>query len=131
MTLPSLPFKERFTSGRQLLPGHRMNAYADMLTSYTGGIVATAAGTNLNSVQITSAFNDVSVVASANDSVLLPVAQIGLQICITNSDAADSLRVFPVGADTIKGAANFDMAAGVSTFFVCNKPGVWRTYNAA
>lgn len=134
--LPNLPFKDKFTSSRQLIPGSRINGLSDLLTSVKTGLTATPGGNNTNSVQLKDAFNEVSAVATANDSVLLPVAKAGLSVGIFNADAADSLRIFGSGTDTIKAGAgaataSSDLAAVTAALFICFKDGLWIRFTSA
>lgn len=125
--LPHLPFKERFVSSRQLLPGSRANAIADLLTSYAQ-YVAKAGGGAAGAPVLNAAYSELITVVSANDSVALPSAQIGLRIVVSNNGAA-SANVFPNGTDTAGGAAGAAKAVAVAACieFVCTKVGVWRT----
>lgn len=127
--LPSLPFKERFTSGRQLLPGHRMNSLCDMLTS-ASQVVALAGGNLPGAPVLNAAFVDLVTVATAADSAALPPAQIGMSITVTNSGVA-SATIWASGTDTISGAASQTHAPGVTVDYVCVKPGIWKRYTAA
>ena len=134
--LPNLPFREKFTSSRQLIPGSRINSLTDLLTSSKSGITATPGGNNTNSVQLNDAYNEISVVTTANDSVVLPLAKAGLRVGVLNSDAADSLRIFGFGTDTIKAgngaaAASSDLAAATAAVFECFKDGLWIRFTSA
>lgn len=125
--LPSLPFKDRFISSRQLLPGSRANDIADLLTS-ASQVVALAGGGAPGAPVLNAAYVDLITVATAADSVVLPKAQIGLRIVVSN-DGVASANVFPNGTDTAGGAAGaaFALAAAACVEFVCTKAGVWRT----
>ena len=128
--LPSLPFKERFTSSRQLLPGGRINSLSDMLTS-ASQIVALAGGGQAGAPVINSAYVDLITVATAADSVALPPATgSGLVINITN-DGVASANIFPSGTDVINAGgagAAVALAAGANAEFVSTKAGFWRRY---
>lgn len=135
MALPKLPLAI-FTKSRQLLSGEWANAITNLLTSSETGITATAAGTAVTSYQLKNAFNEITTVATANDGVVLPPAKAGLSIGVLNSDAADSLRVFGNGTDTIKtgagaAAASSDLAAVTAALFVCFKDGLWIRFTSA
>jgi len=133
MALPVLPFKLRFTSSRQLIPGDRVNAITDMLTSFAGAIIALAGGGFAGAPTINAAFNEITVAATGGDSVALPSAQVGLAITITNS-GAQSVNVFPQPTDIINaGAAGaaIALAAAATADYVCTKTGVWKRYASA
>lgn len=100
----------------------------DNLTAHAGGGQA-------NAVQITALQARVTVVASAGDSIILPVSQRGYQIAIVNDAAANACNVFPATGEQINGAgANvaFSLTAqnggGTGpTIFYCFTAGSWRT----
>lgn len=111
--------------------------------STTDAITARAGGAQANAVLLTSAYNRVTVVASAGDSVKLPLCAAGPQnavgngqpintigqiIYLTNADASDSMDVFPSTGDTINAvAANgaYAMAANKTAAFICASAGKW------
>lgn len=130
--LPKLPL-EIFTSSRQLLSGAWANAITNLLTSSATGITATPGGTAISSLVLNNTFNEITVVATANDSVTLPLARAGLNVYVTNSDAADSLRVFSQGTDYIKasGTTQVDINFGNTVEFICIKNGVWKYFTAS
>ena len=120
-----LPFPSKapnpYTTSKQLISGDDFNNVVAQLNSAEDAITATPAGTQETSYQLKAAVNNVTVVATANDGVRLPKGFVGLEVWIRNSDAADSLRVFPYPAtagaasDTINGGANFNIASGPTT----------------
>lgn len=135
MALPKLPLAI-FTKSKQLISGEWANAITNLLTSSKTGITATAGGTAVTSVQLNDSYNEITTVATANDGVVLPPAKAGLRIGVLNSDAADSLRVFGNGTDTIKtgagaAAASSDLAAVTGALFVCFKDGLWIRFTSA
>lgn len=124
--LPSLA-PNRYTSSRQLVSGADMNNLIDQLNSITTGIVAHAGGGRANAVQLDAATNVVSTVATANDSVKLPIGFPGLKVVIVNQDA-DAVGVYGYNAtDTINGGATVNQAQGTKTY-VCIAQGVWVSY---
>jgi hypothetical protein len=130
MPLPLLPFRTRYTTSKQLISGGRINEYADMLTSFQGGIVALAGGGRTGSPTLNAAFVELATVATGADSVQLPVAKVGLAITITNS-GANSAQIFANGTDTINGTAGATgvaLAAAATAEFICTKDGVWKRY---
>ena len=51
---------------------------------------------------LTKEINEVSTVASANDTVTLPTAEAGISLVIVNN-GTETLQVFPASADSIDG----------------------------
>ena len=104
-------------------------AVAD-LTSAQGAIVAFAGGGQANGFALTRSSNRVATVATAGDSVRLPLAVPGGQITVFNKAASNSLNVFPATGDAINAlAANAAYALAVTkgvTFF-CVTTGIWDT----
>ena len=130
--LPKLPFG-RYTSSRQLLPGDALNRLHDLLTSFQGTITALAGGGRAGSPVLNAAYNEITVCATGSDSVQLPIAQVGLNITVTNS-GAQSLQIFANGTDTINGTAGATGVALTATSvaeFTCTKVGIWRRYVSA
>lgn len=127
--LPNLPFKERFTSGRQLMPGSRANDIANMLTSYAQ-YVALAGGGVAGAPVINTAFAELITVVTAADSVALPPAQVGLMVNVTNNGAA-SANIYPSGTDGINAlgaGVAAALAVGANAEFICTKVGFWKRY---
>lgn len=133
MGLPILPWTP-YTSSRQLISGNRINHISDLLTSFQGSITALAGGTRTaNTPVLNAAFNEVTVCATDNDSVVLPVAKVGLRVEVTNSGAA-SLQIFGNGTDTINataGSVGVALAAAAAALFICTKNGVWKRFVSA
>lgn len=77
----------------------------------TDSVTAAAGGGQTNATQLTGVMANVTVVATAADSVKLPLGQAGMIYFLANSDAADSMQVFGAGTDTINGVAT---ATGVA-----------------
>lgn len=131
MPLPNLPFKSRYTSSRQLISGERINYYADLLTSYAQYSALAGGGySSLPAYTINAAFADITTVTNANDSIMLPLAQVGLTITVTN-DGAQQLALFPQPNDNISGSGagvSVTLAVGATTTYVCTKVGIWRRY---
>lgn len=136
--LPSLPFA-RFIPSRQLLPGSFANGLSDLLTSFQGAMVALAGGARNALTPVLNATScEVTTVANANDSVVLPIAKVGLTVTVLNS-AANSLQIFANGTDVIITGGNTSVAGSVGVAlatlttveFYCNKNGRWTRYLAA
>jgi hypothetical protein len=105
----------------------------------TTGIVALAGGGATGATQLVSPINKLGTVATAGDSVKLPLAtkpQVGEQILVIN-DTAASCDVFPGTGDNINAsAANLAFAVGAnkSCIFVLTTYGTageWNTFLSA
>lgn len=133
MALPSLPHTTRFIASRQLLPGSRINGIDDQMNSVQQ-IVARPGGTlAVDTPIINSANVELTVVATANDSVVLPPAKSGLEIVIINS-GAQSAQIFANGTDTINATAGnvgVALAAAACARYRCVKNGNWRRFVSA
>lgn len=124
---------QRFLASRQLLPGDWANAVTDSWLSVQT-VTATPAGTQATSIKLNAANVNITVVATANDGVLLPPAKAGMEVSIVNSDAADAAQIFASGSDTINataGAAGVSLAAGAAIILRCIKDGNWRRFVSA
>lgn len=131
LTLPKLPFNILITS-RQLISGLHINNLGGLLTSFIGSITATPNGTAANSLILDAAFIEITAVTTGNDSVTLPPAKVGLRVCITNSDGANTATIFANGTDTINAAsASVTLAAAATAMFVCTKNGIWKRFISA
>lgn len=98
--------------------------------SRTDSITAFAGGGQASATALDSGYNRVTVVATAADSVKLPLCRtgaaqsntVGMIVIVTNADAADSMNVFPQTSDSINAlAANaaYAMAANKTAAFIC------------
>lgn len=72
--------------------------------SAADGLTAHAGGTQAAALQLAAVINRVATVATAADSVKLPLAVAGA-ICIIVNDAANALQAFGAGTDTINDVA--------------------------
>lgn len=93
-------------------------------------ITAFAGGGQGSATAITAEQNNVTVCATAADSVLLPTASLGAKITIKNNGAAD-LAVFPAGAGTINGgsaSASITIPVGSTKIFEGTTTLNWETY---
>ena len=87
-------------------------------------ITATAAGTQVNSYQLTAGLSQITVVASGNDSVklpsttytpIIPGAPYGINVVIVNQ-SANTLGIFPfLSTDTINGGGAGAIFTGTTT----------------
>lgn len=102
-------------------------SYQDAMTAHAGG--GQGAGTPIANV-----INRFTVVASANDSSLLPASKPGMQITVINAAGANSMNVFPAVGEQVNalGAnAAFALAAGKTVTFYCTVAGQWHTILSA
>lgn len=100
------------------------------------GITAHAGGTQAAAVPITAMNAQVSVCATAGDSVVLPPAKVGMEVTVVNNGAA-SCNVFAAsqaqggvtGGDTMNQTQNGSVAVATNTItlFFCFVVGVWIT----
>lgn len=98
--------------------------------SVATALTATPGGAQVGALQITAYINIVSVVASANDSCMLPeiyADNVGLMVAIRNNGAND-MRVYPSVGKQINGAgANvpFVLPASASANFISVSATEW------
>ena len=91
------------------------------------GIVAHAGGGQTSATLLTAHINVISTVATAADSIKLPVSVAGMCIDASNSTAA-ALQVFGSGTDTINGVATatgVSVAAGKTGHWCVSAAGTW------
>lgn len=90
-------------------------------------VTAFAGGGQTSATLLKPGINVVTVVATAADSVKLPLAsQVGQAVVVINADSADSMQVFGSGTDTINGAATATgvaQAAGKLAVYYCTTLG--------
>lgn len=92
------------------------------------GVTARAGGGQALATALTGQVNRITVCASANDSVRLPVSVAGYAGFMVINDTANSLQVFGAGADTINNVAaatGVAVAAGKSLLVGCPVAGKW------
>lgn len=101
---------------------------------FIGGVTdaITAAGATQNTaIELTTASNNVTVVVAGADGVRLPIAQPGVQILVRNSDASDSLNIYPAtGAQINALGANaaFSLVAGSTIQLFATTTTQWFTF---
>lgn len=98
------------TSLVQLSPYGNWTITGFLLESYAEGITAFAGGGQTNATQLSAEVNRITTVATAGDSVKLPVASPGLTIMVINK-AAKPMQVFAATGETIDDVAS---ATGVT-----------------
>jgi len=92
-----------------------------------GAFTALAGGGQAGATLLTSQIAKVGTVATAGDSVLLPLSTPGHERIVVNA-TANSMNVFPQTGDTINALsanAAFAMAAGKTAHFYCPAAGQW------
>jgi len=102
--------------------------------SSTNGIIAFATGGQASAVLLSSVINRVTTVATAGDSVKLPLAVAGMQITVANAAAANSMNLFPNTGDAINALsanAAFAVAAGKTVALSCAVAGFWHAVLSA
>jgi len=107
----------------------RINLLQDLIDSTETGITAFAGGGQTNATQLTATYNEVTVVASAGDSVKLLAAVEGLKQIVKN-DGANNLAVFPATGDTIDDGtvnASITIAPGATVTFSAVDGTNWET----
>lgn len=127
--MAALTFLKRFQSGFRLFNGDDLNnALANPILSSQDAITAGAGGTQANGFQLAAAINRVSVVTSANDSLLLPASQPGAVVTVINDGAGNSMQVFGLGTDTINDvlfSTGVAVASGKTATYFCPVIGKW------
>jgi len=98
--------------------------------SVAAGLTAHAGGGQASALALTARVNQVSTVATAADSVVLPAAIAGEEIVVINAAAANAMNVFPATGDAINAlAANtaLSVVANKAIMFVCAVNGTWNS----
>lgn len=102
---------------------------AEEIESITAAITAHAGGGQGSAVQLTTTVNNITVSATAGDSVLLPEAVAGLRVVVQNYGAA-SAAVFPATGETIDGGsanASINLPSGARIEFIATTTSNWTT----
>ncbi len=106
-----------------------INNASTTLEQATTGITAFATGGQASATQLSTYYNDVTVCATAGDSVKLPTAALST-VCIVKNNGAASLNVFPYTGDCINAlAANLAVAVpvGAEVKFVAISATTWES----
>lgn len=95
--------------------------FATVIGGVQTGLTALASGGASGATAITGAYATVTVVATDNDSAILPADMPqGARVMIANLDAAQDVKVFPNTGGTINGAAvNIGLAVGQQQTVEC------------
>jgi hypothetical protein len=117
-------FFQDLTPGARLIHGGDISRLVGIVASAKTGITALAGGGVVNATQLSAYINEVTTVATTNDSVKLQPAVAGMEVTVVNS-GANALRVYAYPADpnnTIQGAPQDDvitpLAGGANVAFV-------------
>lgn len=101
------------------------------LTDITNTITALAGGAQSATATNLTIVDDVTTVASSNDSITLPapLAPYGRQIFISNSAASNALKLFVVTPGTVNGiatATGYSLAAGKAAHCISVSSTNWQ-----
>ena len=119
------------TPGGQVASGQTWNGQLYGQNMAQDNITATHLGTQGTSLLITGPMARITTVASAGDSVTMPLSVRGMEIVLVNDAAANAANIFPALGDAINAlganaAFSLTVAAG-PTIFYCYSNGLWRT----
>lgn len=101
-----------------------------LLNTANDALTALAGGAQVGATALTAGINRVTTVASAADSVILPLATPGLEVVVINAAAANAMNVFPAVGDLINAlSANtaISVVANKTMRFHCAVAGKWNT----
>jgi hypothetical protein len=116
--------------GGAVLTGQTVSGFFYGTKMASDGLTATAAGTQGNSIVISTPISRFSTVATLNDSTTLPPGLRGMEVTIIN-DGAAGLKVWPALGEQINNAgANVGftpVAVGTPVLFFCTTNGQWHT----
>jgi hypothetical protein len=101
------------------------------LVNSISAAVAAAGANQANATALVSNINNVTVVATNADGVRLPTAIAGIRILIRNSDAADTLKIYPATGDQIDALgtnASYSLAAGSTIELFASTTTQWHTF---
>lgn len=122
LTQMTVSFNAILTQLKTITPSLVQGSAQTALTAHAGGGQASA-------LQLSAQFNRVSTVATAADSVALPVSSAGMWVAIAN-DGASSMQVFGVTPDTINNVATATgvaLPAGHAAIYFCAVAGKWSS----
>lgn len=100
------------------------------LTNPKTAITAHAGGGQANAVALQLGLNQITTVATGDDSVKLPASAAGNIVVVINAAAANSADVYPATGEAINAlAANaeFTLAANKVVIFFCAVAGTWNS----
>lgn len=93
--------------------------------------VSAAGATQGTATVLVSNINNVTVVAAAADGVRLPTAVAGMRILVRNSDAADTLKIYPATGGQINALGanvSFSLTAGSTIELMATTATQWFTF---
>ena len=93
--------------------------------------VSAAGATQATATALVSNINNVTVVAAAADGVRLPTAVAGMRILVRNTDALDTLKIYPATGGQINalGAnAAYSLVAGLTIELMATTATQWYTF---
>mgnify|MGYP000917482537 CR=1 FL=1 len=102
----------KYAGGNTAYP---LDAWLQAEEKVNAAVTAFAGGGQASATALTSTANIVTTVASANDSVKLPLAKKGMKVLVHNGHATNSMQVFGAGVDTINGVATGTGVAQAAT----------------
>lgn len=105
------------------LTGYYFRSRANALTAHAGGGQGSA-------LQLAAEINRVTVVATAGDSVKLPVSAAGMVVTVINADSADAMDCFPASGEVINALSPdtaLSIAANKTVIFNCAVAGTWNS----
>lgn len=105
------------------LSGYYYRSRANALTAFAGGGQGSA-------LQLAAEINRVTTVATAGDSVKLPVSAAGMSVVVINAAAANAMDCFPATGEVINAlSANtaLSIAANKCVAFFCAVAGTWNS----
>ena len=118
--------------GKRLVGGETLSAIVKQAASGLGGITALAGGGSSNTIQLNNYINEITVCATNNDSVMLPLALAGNEVTIINSGAAN-LRVYAQLSNAANASSAADvivaLAGGAGVGFVTISPAAFSVFS--
>ena len=89
-------------------------AATNVFNSVETGITAGATQTQVGATALTKHVNNVTIVGTNGDGVKLPSAVAGMRVVIINSDAAQTIKVWPATDDNVGAGANLASATQIA-----------------
>jgi sugar lactone lactonase YvrE len=93
--------------------------------------ISAAGATQANATALVSNINNVTVVATSADGVRLPTAVAGMRILVRNTDAADTLKIYPATGGQINALgsnAAYSLVAGLTIELFASTATQWYTF---
>jgi cytoskeletal protein CcmA (bactofilin family) len=102
-----------------------------LVVNSIGAAITAAGSTQGTATALVSNINNVTVVAAAADGVRLPTAVAGMRILVRNTDALDTLKIYPATGGQINalGAnAAYSLIAGLTIELMATTATQWYTF---